>query len=125
MATAHEAVEAELTDYALRWPETDAVPAWPPLRTLRVRKRSFCLFGAKGETADALTITVKLPLSFDMVQDLPYVQESRGWYRQHRWAIARFGPDDDIRAELETLQAWLRQGYQAAAPKRLGRLLDA
>ena len=67
---------------------------------------------------------MKLPISFEMVQDLPFVRESRGWYRQHNWAIAHFGPDDDILAELPTLKGWLLQSYVAMAPKKLGRLVS-
>ena len=83
----------------------------------------FAIFGDKGQPLDNLTFIVKLPISFEMVQDLPFVLESRGWYRQHQWAVAYFGADDDILAELPTLKAWLKQSYVAMAPKRLGRLV--
>lgn len=119
--TPHQQAEAELTAYGLTFPETDAGPGWSVTRVLRVRGRMFAIFGDKGEPLDALTITVKLPVSFEMVQDLYFVRESRGWYRQHQWAIARFGADDDILAELPTLKGWLKQSYVAMAPKRLGR----
>ena len=123
MATPHQQAEAELTAYGLAFPETDVVADWA--RGLRVRRKTFAVFGAKGDRDDALTITLKLPISFEMVQDLPFVRESRGWYRQHQWAIAHFGPEDDILAELPTLKGWLKQSYCAMAPKKLSRLLDA
>lgn len=122
--TAQERAEAELTAYALSFPETDATKGWGSTRYLRVRKRGFCVFGDKDESRDALTMIVKLPVSAPMVGDLPFVRESRGWFKQHNWVIAHFGRDDDVRAEMETLRHWLRQSYVAMAPKKLGRLVE-
>lgn len=119
--TPHEQAEAELTTYGLTFPEAEVGPGWNLTRVMRIRGRMFAIFGDKGEPLDALTITVKLPVSFEMVQDLYFVRESRGWYRQHQWAIAHFGADDDVLAELPTLKGWLKQSYVAVAPKRLGR----
>lgn len=124
MTAPHQQAEAELTAFGLTFPEAETSPGWSVTRALRIRGRSmFAVFGDKGEAEDSLTIIVKLPVSFEMVQDLPFVRESRGWFRQHQWAIAHFGPDDDILAELPTLKAWLRQSYLAVAPKFLGRRL--
>lgn len=121
MTTPHQRAEASLVAYGLTLPETEAAQGWSVTRTLRVRKRLFAIFGDKDEPLDQLSFIVKLPISFEMVQDLYFVRESRGWYRQHNWAIAHFAPDDDILAELPTLQAWLRQSYVAVAPKVLAR----
>lgn len=121
--TPHQRAEAELTAYGLTFPETDAGPGWAFTRCLRVRGKMFVVFGDKAEPLDALTITVKLPVSYEMVQDLPFVRPGSLWYRQHQWAIARFGPGDDVLAEMDTLKAWLRQSYAAMAPKRLARLV--
>jgi hypothetical protein len=121
--TPHQRAEAALTAYGLGLPETDKALGWALTRTLRVRGRMFTIFGDKAEPLDALTVTVKLPLSYDMVQDLPFVRPSTGWWRQHHWAVARFGPDDDPVAELDTLKEWLLQGWRAMAPKRLASTL--
>jgi hypothetical protein len=123
MTTPHQAAEAELIAYGLTLPETDTALGWSFTRLLRVRGRMFGIFGDKAEPLDQLTITVKLPISFEMVQDLYFVRESRGWYRQHNWAIAHFGPGDAVLDELPTLKGWLLQSYIAMAPKRLGRLV--
>ena len=123
MPTPHQQAEAQLTAYGLSLPQTDAAPGWSVTRCLRVRGRMFAVFGDRAEPLDALTLTVKLPISYEMVQDLPFVRQRPGWYRQHRWAIAHFGRDDDILAELDTLKGWLRQSYVAMAPKALVRLL--
>ena len=114
-----------MTAYGLTLPETDAAPGWAFTRCLRVRGRMFVVFGDKAEPLDALTITVKLPTSYEMVQDLDFVRPGSAWYRQHHWAIAYFGPGDDVMAELGTLKAWLRQSYVAMAPKKLGRQIQA
>lgn len=123
-ATEHQMAEAALIEYALAFPQTDQARGWGTTRMVRVRKRGFAIFGEKGETAHTLTLTVKLPISAPMVQDLSFVRESRGWFKQHNWVIAHFGPDDDFRAEFETLRYWLRQSYVAMAPKKLGRLVE-
>jgi hypothetical protein len=117
--TPHQKAEAALTAYGLTLPEATAGLWIPPARQLLVKGKTFCIFGAKGEPLDELTLVVKLPLSAEMVQDLPYVREARGWYKQHRWVTAHFGADDDIAAELELLKAWLLQSWRAIAPKRL------
>lgn len=125
MAAPHQEAEAALTAYGLTFPRTAAGLGWAFTRVLRVKGKMFCIFGDKAEPEDALTITVKLPVSFEMAQDLPFVRESRGWYRQHQWAIAHFGPQDDVLKELPTLKAWIRQSYCAMAPKKLARLVEA
>ncbi|HEY9216741.1 MAG TPA: hypothetical protein VIO94_01735 [Phenylobacterium sp.] len=122
MSTPHQQAEAQLTAYALTLPETDVATGWA--RWLRVTGKTFAVFGAKEDRDDALTITLKLPISFEMIQDLPFVRESRGWHLQHKWAIVHFAADDDILAEIPTLEGWLRQSYRAMAPKRLGRLVE-
>ncbi|WP_421933501.1 hypothetical protein [Phenylobacterium sp.] len=123
MPTPHQQAEAELTAYGLSLPETDLAPGPTVSRWLRVRGKTFAVFGDRAEPVDALTLTVKLPISYEMAQLLPFVRERAGWYRQNKWAIAHFGADDDILAELDTLKGWIRQSYVAMAPKRLGRLL--
>ena len=123
--TPHQQAEAELTAYGLTLPGAEAARGWAPTRALDVNKKIFVIFGARAEPLDELTITVKLPISAEMVGDLYYVRESRGWYKQHDWVIAHFGPDDDVLAEFDTLKAWLLQSYVAIAPKRLSRQIRA
>ena len=120
--------EAELLAHGLSLPETDLAPpsrAGDHFRYLRVAGKGFAVFGERGEAPDALTLTVKLPVSAGMVADLPFVRESTGWYRRHDWVIAHFGPGDDVLAELETLKAWMLQSYLAVAPRRLARQVSA
>jgi hypothetical protein len=120
--TPHQRAESELIAYGLTFPETTVAPAWPPTRALYVRKKMFCVFGAKGEALDALTILMKLPISAEMAEELPFVRPARGWFKQHQWVTAHFDADDDVLAEMETLRGWLKQSYIAVAPKTLGRM---
>lgn len=121
--TAIEKAEADLTAFGLTLPETTSAPAWPPTRGLYFRKKMFFVFGDRKELPGHLTMIMKLPISAEMVQDLYFVQESKGWFKQHNWVIARFGPDDDIAAEMPTLKAWMTQSFCAVAPKKFGRLV--
>jgi hypothetical protein len=120
--TPHQRAEAELTAYGLTFPETTAGPGWTITRALYVRKKMFAVFGAKGEPLDALTIILKLPVSAEMAEELPFVRPARGWFKQHNWVTAHFEPDDDVLAEMGTLKGWLKQSYVAVAPKKLGRI---
>ncbi|MDP3852923.1 MmcQ/YjbR family DNA-binding protein [Phenylobacterium sp.] len=124
MTTPHQRAEAELTAYGLTLPETEVGLAWAFNRVVRVRGKMFVIFSDKAQAKDELTVIVKLPISFEMVQDLWFVRESRGWYKQHDWVIAHFGPGDDVLSEIPTLQGWMKQSYVAMAPKRLGRLVE-
>jgi hypothetical protein len=121
--TPHQRAEADLTAHGLTFPETSAGPAWQTTRGLYVRKKMFCVFGAKGEPLDALTILMKLPISAEMAEELPFVRPARGWYKQHQWVTAHFAADDDVEAEMDTLRGWLKQSYVAIAPKALGKTL--
>lgn len=123
--TPHERAEAELTAYGLTFPETSAGPGWVPTRALYMRKKMFAVFGDKAEPLDALTIILKLPISAEMAEELDFVRPAKGWYKQHNWVTAHFGPDDDILAEMDTLKGWLKQSYVAIAPKKLSKLVDA
>lgn len=121
--TAAQCAEAELTAYGLTFPETSVGPGWATMRFLNVQKKSFAVFGEKGEPHDALTIIMKLPISAEMAEELPFVRPARGWFKQHHWVTAHFGADDDIFAEMQTLKSWLKQSYIAIAPKKLARTL--
>lgn len=122
--TPHQRAEAELTAYGLTFPETTEGRGWATLRALDVRKKTFVLFGDKGEALNALTIIMKLPISAPIAEELPFVRPAKGWYKQHNWVTAHFGPSDDIFAEMPTLKGWLKQSYIAVAPKKLSRTLE-
>lgn len=122
--TPHQRAEAELTAYGLTFPETSAGPGWTITRALYVRKKMFAVFGATGEPLDALTLLMKLPISAEMAEELPFVRPAKGWFKQHNWVTAHFAADDDVLAELDTLKGWLKQSYVAVAPKKLGRMVS-
>lgn len=118
-----QSAEAELTAYGLTFPEVNLGPGWQTTRALYVRKKMFCVFGAKGEPLDALTLIMKLPISAQMAEELAFVRPAKGWYKQHNWVTAHFGPGDGVLAEMGTLKGWLKQSYLAVAPKKLGKML--
>ncbi len=121
--TPHQRAEAELTAYGLTFPETNAGPAWQTTRGLYVRKKMFAVFGEKAQPLNELTMIMKLPISAEIAEELPFVRPARGWYKQHNWVTAYFGADDDVLAEMDTLRGWLKQSYIAVAPKTLGKRL--
>jgi len=121
--TPHQKAEDELTRYALSLPETAIAPGWATTRYLTVRGKGFCVFGDRKEVPGEFTMTVKLPISVEMVQELWFVRESKGWYKQHNWVIAHFDAEDDIAPEMPTLKAWITQSYCAMAPKKLAKLV--
>jgi predicted DNA-binding protein (MmcQ/YjbR family) len=123
--TPHEKAEKDLTAFALTLPESDAGLAWPPTRAVRVKGKMFCVFGNRGEPVDELTIILKLPVAAEMVQELYFVQESKGWFKQHNWVIAHFNAEDDILGEMDTIKAWVIQSYCAMAPRKLSKLVMA
>lgn len=123
--TPHQIAEAQLTAFGLSLPETDVAGGWGETRYMRVAGKGFAVFGDKDEPADNLTIIVKLPISYDMVQHLPFVSEGSDWYRKNKWVRIVMDPHDDILAEIETLKAWMVQSYVAMAPKRLGKQVMA
>ena len=93
---------------------------WGTTRYMRVKGKGFAVFGAKDEPQDALTVTLKLPTAYEMIQHLYFVREGSDWYRRNKWVVAYFGSGDDILAELGTLRDWMVQSYVAVAPKKLG-----
>lgn len=120
-----ERAEAELTAFGLTLPETHLAPGWVPTRALNFRKKTFFIFGDRNEPAGHLTMIMKLPISAEMVRDLPFVQESKGWFLQHNWVIMRFGPDNPIQPEMEALKGWMVQSYCAITPKKIAREVEA
>jgi hypothetical protein len=121
--TPHQKAEKQLTEFGLTLPETSVGPGWPPTRALTVRGKMFYVFGDRKEAAGELTMIMKLPIAAEMVQELYFVRESKGWFKQHNWVIARFGAQDDILAEMDTLKAWMVQSYCAMAPKKLAKVV--
>jgi YjbR len=119
--TSHQRAELALTEFGLSLPETDVVGGWGTTRYMRVNGKGFCVFGDKDQAPDELTIICKLPVAAEMVEQLYFVREAKGWFKKHNWVIAYFGAKDDILAELDTLKAWLVQSYCAMAPKTLAK----
>jgi predicted DNA-binding protein (MmcQ/YjbR family) len=90
---------------------------------LKVGKKVFVFFGGAASPEDALSVTVKLPISCEMALTLPYVTPAGHGLWKGGWVRVGQRSGDDI--DLETIKAWIVQSYRAVAPKKLAKLIDA
>ncbi len=88
----------------------------------KVGKKVFVFFGGAAGAPGELSMTVKLPVSFEMALTLPYVSPAGHGLGKSGWANVRQADGEEI--DLETLKGWIVQSYRAVAPKRLARLLE-
>jgi predicted DNA-binding protein (MmcQ/YjbR family) len=113
------ALESELRDYAMTFPEATEDHPWGHI-AVKVKAKAFVFLG--GEKGEAeLSITVKLPSSRDMAADLPFAEPSGYGLGKSGWITARFEKAGDVPADL--LKAWIEESYRAIAPKKLVKTL--
>ena len=110
-----EALEQELKDYAMTFPETRVDNPWGHI-AVKVKEKVFVFLGGE-KGADELSVTVKLPTSRDMASDLPFTEPTGYGMGKHGWVTARFTKVADVPMEL--LRAWIDESYRAIAPKKL------
>jgi predicted DNA-binding protein (MmcQ/YjbR family) len=72
---------------------------------------------------DVLTVTVKLPVSYEMALTLPYMKPAGHGLWKGGWAQLTQASGDDF--DLATLRGWIDQSYRAVATKKLVKQLDA
>jgi predicted DNA-binding protein (MmcQ/YjbR family) len=113
--------EAELIAYAAGFPG-----AWedhPSDHTvMKVGQKIFVFFGGAAVPDDVLSVTVKLPISYEMALTLPYMKPSGHGLWKAGWAQLTQASGDDI--DVETIRGWIVQSYRAVAPKKLLKHLD-
>lgn len=90
---------------------------------MKVGKKVFVFFGGAASPPDELSVTVKLPVSYEMALTLSYMKPAGHGLWKGGWAQLRQKSGDQI--ELETIEGWILQSYRAVAPKKLVRQLDA
>ena len=90
---------------------------------LKVGKKVFVFFGGAAAPENELSVTVKLPVSYEMALTLPYMRPAGHGLWKGGWAQLRQQTGDDF--DLETIEGWILQSYRAVAPKKLVKLLDA
>ena len=113
--------EAELVAFATTMPEAWEDHPWGHT-VLKVGQKVFAFFGGEAAPDDELSVTVKLPISYEMALTLPYMSPAGHGLWKGGWAQLRQRTGDDF--DLETIKGWIVQSYRAVAPKKLGRRLD-
>jgi predicted DNA-binding protein (MmcQ/YjbR family) len=110
-----EALELELRDYAMTFPESTEDHPWGH-RAIKVKGKSFLFLGGEKDTKE-LSLSVKLPSSRDMAADLPFAEPTGYGLGKSGWVTARFAKVGDVPVDM--LKAWIDESYRAIAPKKL------
>ncbi len=114
--------ENELIVFASAFPRAWEDHPWEHT-VFKVGKKVFVFFGGAAGPPDELSMTVKLPISFEMALTLPYVSPAGHGLGKAGWANVRQADGDEI--DLDTLKGWIVQSYRAVAPRKLARLLES
>jgi predicted DNA-binding protein (MmcQ/YjbR family) len=110
-----EALELELRDYAMTFPESTEDHPWGH-RAIKVKGKSFLFLGGEKDTKE-LSLSVKLPNSRDLAADLPFAEPTGYGLGKSGWVTARFAKVGEVPVDM--LKAWIDESYRAIAPKKL------
>ena len=114
--------EARLIAFAATFPQAWEDHPWDHT-VFKVGRKIFVFFGGAAAPDDALSITVKLPISYEMALTLPYMKPSGHGLWKAGWAQLTQASGDDF--DFETIQGWIVQSYRAVATKKLVRRLES
>ena len=114
--------EARLIAFAATFPEAWEDHPWDHT-VFKVGKKIFVFFGGAASPDDVLSITVKLPISYEMALTLPYMNPAGHGLWKAGWAQLKQASGDDF--DFETIQGWIVQSYRAVATKKLVRRLES
>ena len=114
--------EAELIAFAATFPGAWEDHPWDHT-VMKVGKKVFVFFGGAASPPGELSLTVKLPVSYEMALTLPYMSPAGHGLWKGGWAALRQRDGDEI--DLETISGWIVQSYRAVATKKLVKQLDA
>jgi len=114
--------ETELIAFAATFPGAWEDHPWEHT-VMKVGKKVFVFFGGAASAPGELSLTVKLPISYEMALTLPFMSPAGHGLWKGGWARLQQHDGDDI--DLETIRGWIVQSYRAVAPKKLVRLYDA
>jgi predicted DNA-binding protein (MmcQ/YjbR family) len=106
-------VEQVLRAQGMSWPEVTEEFPWGH-RTLKVKGKAFIFMGIDD---GRFHMSVKLPQSGPGALMLKFCQPTGYGLGKAGWVSADFGKDDMIPVDL--LRDWLKESYQAVAPKKL------
>ena len=114
-------LQDKLRLYALTYPESREDHPWDHI-AIKVRKKAF-VFLSGGELYEGkLGMTVKLPVSHEMVLTLPYMEPAGYGLGRSGWVSMRLGPKDPV--DFDMFKGWIDQSYRAVAPKTLVKRLS-
>ncbi len=116
------ALQDKLRLYALTFPESHEDRPWDHI-AIKVRKKAFVFLSGEDLHEGRLGMTVKLPVSHEMVLTLPYMEPAGYGLGRSGWVTMRLGAKDPV--DLEMFKGWIGQSYRAVAPKTLVKQLGA
>ncbi|HEY3797348.1 MAG TPA: MmcQ/YjbR family DNA-binding protein [Caulobacteraceae bacterium] len=114
--------EAQLIAFAAAFPQAWEDHPWDHT-VMKVGKKVFVFFGGAASPPGELSLTVKLPVSYEMTLTLPYMSPAGHGLWKGGWANLRQHDGDAV--DLETIRGWITQSYRAVATKKLVKQLDA
>lgn len=119
-----DAKEAErrLIAFAARFPGAWEDHPWDHT-VMKVGTKIFVFFGGAAAPEHQLSVTVKLPISYEMALTLPYMKPAGHGLWKGGWA--QLTQETGEAFDLATIEGWIVQSYGAVAPKKLAKLLDA
>nr|WP_246463262.1 MmcQ/YjbR family DNA-binding protein [Nitrospirillum iridis] len=106
--------------HALTYPEAWEDHPWGET-VVKVRQKIFVFLGR--EAGEGCHVTVKLPRSGPFALDMPNVAATGYGLGRAGWVTAKFAAGEDV--PLDLLRGWVKESYQAVAPKKLATLLGA
>ena len=111
-------VEAELRDFAMKYPGATEDFPWGE-RAIKVNGKAFVFMRASD---DGVSLSVKLPQSRDMAVDFPWAEPTHYGLGKHGWVTATL---DLKKPPLDLIKAWIDESFRAVAPKKVVKQLDA
>lgn len=116
------ALQEKLRLFALTYPDSHEDHPWDHV-AVKVRKKAFVFLSGEDLHEGKLSMTVKLPVSGEMVLTLPYMEPAGYGLGRSGWVTMRLGPKDPV--DLAMFKGWIDQSYRAVAPKTLVKQLGA
>ncbi|WP_199902633.1 MmcQ/YjbR family DNA-binding protein [Azospirillum sp. B4] len=86
---------------------------------MKFRRKIFVFLGREGDAG--FRVAVKLPRSGPFALDMPNCAPTGYGLGPSGWVTATFADGEEVPRDL--LRAWVRESYQAVAPKKLAALL--
>jgi predicted DNA-binding protein (MmcQ/YjbR family) len=111
--------EAELRRFALGLPEAYEEFPWGE-RAIKVKGKVFVFMYT---SRDGFSMSTKLPDTGAAAVTLPFASPTGYGLGKSGWVSARFGPS--AKPPTDLLKMWIRESYQAIAPKKLVALQAA